>query len=308
MDIQTLQNFLKVANSLHFTKASKDAFIAQPALSRQIKQLEEGLGAQLFKRDKRNVQLTEAGAYFKKEVEKLLQQLNHACKRTLQIHKGEAGEIRIGYTHSAMQTFLPVVIRQINQHMPEMRTVLLELTNLQQAIALQSKELDVSFSTNPVVQGNLNSKVLLRDNFVVVLPLDHPVNEDNYTDFSVFANEGLILPPKYDSYLYVATIESICLDAGFVPNIVHETPFASTGLRLVEAGIGITVEPKSGLRLHPSGVKFIELKNIPQKAELTMLWHDDIEEENPLLLDLMLKFYKSYEKQTISKIPNENFI
>jgi hypothetical protein len=77
--------------------------------------------------------------------------------------------------------------------------------------------------------------VLLRDNFVVVLPLDHPVTEENYVHFSVFANEGLILPPKSESFLYVATIESICLDAGFVPRIVHETPFASTGLRLVEA-------------------------------------------------------------------------
>jgi len=290
MDIQVLQNFLKVARTLHFTKASEDASIAQPALSRQIQQLEDVLGAKLFKRNKRNVELTEAGVYFKGEVERILHQWSFTCNRTRQIHNGEAGEIRIGYTHSSMQAFLPKMIRQINQEFPSMRTIMLELTNLQQVRALANKELEIGFTTNPVVEGSINSKVLLRDNFVVVIPLDHPVNEDNYKDFSAFADEGLILPPKDQSSLYVSTIESICLDAGFVPRIVHETPFATTGLRLVEAGIGITIEPKSGLRGQPHGVKYIELKNIPQKAELTMLWHKDLEAQRPQLVEMMLRF------------------
>jgi len=288
-----LQNFLKVAQTLHFTKASQEAFIAQPALSRQIKQLEETLGATLFKRDKRNVELTEAGKYFQAEVERILNQLNFACRRTAQLHKGEAGDIRIGYTHSAMQTFLPSLIRQIKVELPHMRTIMLELTNLQQSNALENKELEIGFSTNPVLNKKLNRKVLLRDNFVVVLPLDHPVNQDNFTDFRVFANEGIILPPKAESFQYVATIESICLEAGFVPKIVHETPFASTGIRLVEAGIGITIEPKSGLRGHSAGVKYVELAQIPQKAELTMLWHKEIEVQHPALLVLLLKFSQS---------------
>jgi DNA-binding transcriptional LysR family regulator len=292
MDIHTLENFLKVAKALHFTKASQDAYIAQPALSRQIKQLEETLCVALFKRNKRKVELTEAGIYFKGEVERLLHQWHYACKRTGEIHRGEAGDIRIGYTHSAMQTFLPDMIRQINKELPNIRTIMLELANLQQVMALENKELDIGFTTNPVVTANLNSKVLLRDNFVVVLPLDHPVNEKNYNNFSVFAEEGFILPPKDESSLYVATIESICLDAGFLPKIVHETAFASTGLRLVEAGIGITVEPKSGLRAQPHGVKYIELNDIPQKADLTMLWHHDLEKQRPLLLDVILRFYR----------------
>jgi LysR family transcriptional regulator, benzoate and cis,cis-muconate-responsive activator of ben and cat genes len=293
MDTKVLKNFLKVAKSLNFTRASHEAYIAQPALSRQIQQLESMLGVALFKRNKRNVVLTEAGEYFKGEVERILHRWDYACTQARQIGQGEAGEIRIGYTHSAMQAFLPGVLRQIRQELPNLRTVLLELTNLQQVMALEKKELEIGFTTNPVINGNINSKVLLRDNFVVILPTDHPVNEKNYKDFSVFAQEGLILPPRDESSLYVATIESICLDAGFAPRIVHETPFATTGLRLVEAGIGITVEPKSGLRGNPPGVKYIELKEVPQKAEITMLWHKDIEKEKPVLIDLLLKFYKT---------------
>ena len=85
-----------------------------------------------------------------------------------------------------MQRFMPALIRQINQQLPHMLTTLLELTNTQQAIALENRELDIGFSTNPLMPGNLNSKVLLRDNFVVVLPLDHPVEPAIYRYFSVF--------------------------------------------------------------------------------------------------------------------------
>ena len=139
MDLHTLRNFLHVARTLHFTKASHDALVAQPALSRQIKQLEEALGADLFKRNKRNVELTPAGIYFRAEVERMLAQWEYTCKRVAQIEKGEAGDIRIGYTHSAMQSFLPETIRQINQRFPEVRTRMFELTNLEQVLGIQKK-------------------------------------------------------------------------------------------------------------------------------------------------------------------------
>jgi DNA-binding transcriptional LysR family regulator len=99
MDIQTLENFLKVAESLNFTRASETAFIAQPALSRQIMLLERTLGADLFHKNKRKVELTEAGVFFRDEIQKLLHQFQETCRRTVQINNGEAGEIRIGYTN-----------------------------------------------------------------------------------------------------------------------------------------------------------------------------------------------------------------
>src|SRR5215471_15702309 len=100
MDIQTLRNFIKLSQTLHFTKTSEQVFMAQPALSRQIKQLEQSIGAKLFERDKRNVSLTKAGVYFKQAAQQTIDHLDYAIKRAKQIHLGEAGEIKIGYTHS----------------------------------------------------------------------------------------------------------------------------------------------------------------------------------------------------------------
>src|ERR1700755_3509782 len=122
MDIHTLKTFIKLAETLHFTKTSEQMLVAQPALSRQIKQLEQTIGAELFKRNKRNVALTKAGAYFKQAAQQTIDQLDYAISRTRQIHNGEAGEIRIGYTHSVMQNILPTIIKAIRTEFPGIKT------------------------------------------------------------------------------------------------------------------------------------------------------------------------------------------
>src|ERR1700753_1213511 len=170
MDIQTLKNFIKLADTLHFTKASEQVFMAQPALSRQIKQLEQSIGAELFKRNKRNVTLTKAGVYFKHAAQQTIDQLTYAINRTRQIHNGEAGEIRIGYTHSIVQSILPSIIKEIRLELPEIKTVLREMNNNEQYRDLTEQKIDIGFAPNPIVPGNLKSQVFIRDSFVVVLP------------------------------------------------------------------------------------------------------------------------------------------
>ena len=287
MNLYQLHHAQVLARKLHFTKAAEEINIVQPALSRQIKQLEEEIGAQLFKRNNRNVELTPAGAYFIGETELLLHHLERVKRRTGQIHRGEAGEVRIGFTHSVMQTILPGILKLLKERFPEMRTILKEMNNGDQYQALQKRELDLGFATNPLVPPGLRSKVLLVDNFVVLLPRDHPVDRHNFTDFSVFAHEDFIFPSLTDGIHYVRTIESICLDAGFRPRVVHETDSATTGFRLVEAGLGISIEPLSSLRQQLLSMKSIELTEIPQRAELTMMWSSAFEGEFPQVFDIL---------------------
>ncbi len=287
MNIQQLKNVVVLSEKLNFTRTAEELNIVQPALSRQIKQLEEEIGAVLFKRDKRNVQLTPAGYYFIKESKKLLIQLERISKQTLHIHNGEAGEIRIGFTHSIMQTILPEILKTINHKIPGIKAVLKEMNNRDQYVALQQNELDIGFATNPMVPFNLKSKVLHIDNFVVLLPDYHPVNENNYKDFSVFAKEEFIFPTVSDGPNYVHILESICVDAGFTPKIIHETDSASTSFRLIEAGLGISIEPISSLHGHEFPIRSIELKSIKQKAKLTMLWNPEKESEYPELFNLL---------------------
>lgn len=288
MNVHYLKNALVLARKLHFTQAAKELNIVQPALSRQIRQLEEDLGAKLFRRNKRNVELTEAGRFFVEEVEEVLNRLDRLCQRTAQIHRGEVGEIRIGFTHSIMQSLLPDILQRIHRLKPGLRAILREMNNRGQYEALRNKEIDLGFATNPLVPSHLESKVLLVDNFVVLLPQDHPVDEGNYRGFSVFAKEDFIFPTPTDGINYVRILESICLDAGFTPRVIHETDSATTGFRLVEAGLGISIEPVSSLHNQVLNIKRIELKTIPQKARLTMMWRPDFEKEYPDLFEMLV--------------------
>ncbi|MCK8520288.1 LysR substrate-binding domain-containing protein [Aquimarina sp. D1M17] len=287
MNIQTLKNLIVLSEKLNFTRASEELNIVQPALSRQIKQLEEQIGATLFKRDKRNVQLTAAGDHFVKESKKLIAQAERMITQTAHIHNGDVGEIRIGFTHSIMQTILPDILKSINYQIPGIKTILREMNNRDQYMALQQNELDIGFATNPIVPFSLNSKVLHVDNFVVLLPEKHPVDIDNYTDFSIFSKDEFIFPSVSDGPNYVHLLESICIEAGFNPKVVHETDSASTSFRLVEAGLGISIEPISSLHGHEFPIKSIELHNIKQKAQLTMIWNPEREPEYPVLFELL---------------------
>ncbi len=287
MNIQTLRNIIVLAEKLNFTRAAEELNIVQPALSRQIKQLEDEVGAILFKRDKRNVALTPAGEYFVKESKKLVANADRMAKQAAYIHHGDVGEIRIGFTHSIMQTILPNILKTMNAQIPGIKTVLREMNNRDQYLALQQNELDIGFATNPLIPFNLTSKVLHIDNFAVLLPEDHPVTISNYTNFSVFSTDQFIFPSVADGPNYVHILESICIDAGFNPKVVHETDSASSSFRLVEAGLGISLEPISSLHDHNFPIKSIELDNITQKAKLTMIWNPERESEYPTLFELL---------------------
>jgi len=287
MDIQTLENFIKLSETLHFTRASEQVFMAQPALSRQIKQLEESIGAQLFKRNKRNVSLTKAGVYFKQAAQQTVDQLNYAINRAKQIHNGEAGEIRIGYTHSIAQSVLPKLIKGLRDQFPQVKTILREMHNNEQYRDLADQKIDIGFATNPVVPANLKSQVFFEDVFVVVLPIEHYLLKAGNQHFSAFAGEAFILPQEIEGSGYIRTVESICLDAGFLPNVVHHTSSVSSALRLVEAGLGVTIEPKTSLSGQNLAIKFIELDNIPQKAQSVILWTENTETEHQPILQLI---------------------
>lgn len=296
MDISSLKNFLLLSETLSFTKASEQAFIGQSAMSKQIRQLEEEMSVTLFIRNNRNVELTPAGKYFREELIKIINQLDYAIDRTQQLDKGEAGEIKIGYTHSAMQSFLPSLIYELNQKFPHLKTTLFEMTNTHQINALHAREIDISISPNPIIDPGVKSKIMITDHFALVLPIHHKLNKRNLKNLSQLAKEPFILPAKTEGVLYVGIIESIFTDAGFVPHVIHETSYANTGIRLVQAGIGITVEPVYGLSGY-NHIKIIEMKGISQKAELTMLWLPEFEQEFPQIMNLINGF--KYQRNVV---------
>jgi DNA-binding transcriptional LysR family regulator len=272
MDIRTLQNFLELAKTLNYRRTAEGILIAQPALSRQIIQLESELGAELFRRTKRSVELTEAGHFFRAEIERVLQRFDEICRQTGEIHRGEAGEIRIGYASSSMTEALPKILVALRKRYPNLKMLLSEGTNLFEIEALRHRTLDVAFAPNVVVPTDIESRIVYQENFILILPENHPLSKKTFKSLSQVAHEPFILPPRLESCGYVETIEAMCQAAGFLPKVAQQSGYSATVMRLVEAGLGISIEPKSALSHGDYKLKTIELVNVPQKAVMKLIW------------------------------------
>ena len=279
MDIRQIKNFLILCETLNFRKASEQINIVQPALSRQIQLLENEVGALLFNRSNRTVTLTEAGIFFQKEANRILQDLHKTITRTAQLHTGEAGEIKVTHSSSAMNTVVPSFLVKVKHKWPNLKTIVQETSNFQQIEMLLIRETDMGIAPNILVPPEANSKILYRENFALLLPNDHPLSKKKLTDFSVLKNETFILPQLATGIGYVEKILQICQAYGFKPKVAHESAHSIGILRLVEAGLGISIEPVSSVSGVHMNIKLIELKSIPQKVEMVLFWLREREEE-----------------------------
>jgi len=287
MDLRTIENFLKLTERLNYRKTAEDIYIAQPALSRQIMQLEEDLGVMLFNRHKRKVELTEAGVYFRDEAKRILGDFARVRQHTAQIHRGEGGEIRIAHSSSSMQFLLPAILAKIQKEIPSMQTVLIESTNVFEINALLNRTIDVGFGPNVIVPKEINARTLYAENFVVLLPQDHWLSNNNFHSLAQLADENFILPSRSESSGYVESIEALCQNHGFIPKVAYQSGNTNTVLRLVEAGVGVSIEPKSALSGQNMNVKHIGLTDISTKSEMRMVWLRGREKELSRFFDIV---------------------
>ena len=279
MGIQQIKNFLVLCDTLNFRKAAEQINIVQPALSRQIQLLENEIGAMLFNRSTGAVTLTEAGIFFQKEAQRILQDLNKIIIRTTQVHNGEAGEVRITHSSSAMNTVVPTFLVKVKHKWPDLKTIAQETSNFQQIEMMLSRKTDIGVAPNIVLPPGVNSKILYTENFVLILPGGHPLSKKKLSDLSVLKTETFILPQLSTGVGYVEAILQICHAFGFEPKVAHESAHSIGVLRLVEAGLGISIEPLSSVRGANMNIKAIELKNLPQKVSMILFWLREREEE-----------------------------
>jgi len=272
MDIQQIRNFLTLCDTLNFRKAAEQINIVQPALSRQIQLLENETGVLLFNRSKRSVSLTPAGIFFQKEANRILQDLDNTVVRTAQLHHGEAGEIKLAHSSSAMNSVVPAFLLKLKDKWPHIKTTVQEASNFRQIELVLLRRADIGIAPNIMLPPEMDSKILYKENFVLILPMDHPLSKKRLTDLSVLKNETFILPQLSTGIGYVEAIMQICQGYGFKPTVAHESAHAAGVLRLVEAGLGISIEPVSSVRGTNMNIKLVELKNIPQKAVMTLFW------------------------------------
>ncbi|MDF2158354.1 LysR family transcriptional regulator [Algoriphagus sp. CAU 1675] len=281
MELRHLHYFKAVAEELNYRKAADRLFISQPGLSRQIKQLEELLGVQLFERDQKHVELTVAGAFLKEEVDFVLNHLEMTRSQLKEISEGRVGELRIGFLGSAANRVLPELLAKLNKNQPLITTNLEELSNSVQVEMIQKDKLDLGFVRLATVPDDLERKSVLKDTFSLVVPLNHPIQSQDFHSLNQFSEEPFILFSSDYSNYYFEQIMGIYKDAGFSPKIRHKSVHALTIFRLVENGMGVAIVPSSLKEGYDLKVRFMEIPGISQFTELSAIWKPN--NRNPAL-------------------------
>ncbi len=173
MDLRQLRYFIAVAEELHFGRAAARLFISQPALSFDIKKLEEQLGTQLLLRNNKSVKLTGAGQVLLVEARNLLLQAEKVKRLTQLSAEGDVGQLRVGFVNSMLYRGLPRAMSRFEREHPNMEVVLGEMNSAEQAQALQRGQIDLGFVHWGRLPAEIVSEPLISDPFLCCLPAGH---------------------------------------------------------------------------------------------------------------------------------------
>jgi DNA-binding transcriptional LysR family regulator len=289
METRLLKYFSVLAEELHFGKAAKKLHISQPPLSRQIKGLEEELGVRLFNRTKRNVQLTAYGEYLKHESYKLFNQLD-VMKNHLQLMKyGAVGQIKIGYVGDFMHSVFPDILSELKHEYPKIDTILLESDTESQISALRTGLIDIGFVRTPIEVKDIIINPIYKETFSLILSKSHPLSSRKKIPLKELAEEPYIgFSPKCPPPLS-KSVMSICNRVGFSPKIIHKALQINSIVKLVENNIGYSIIPIGPKAIFKENVKFFELKNYPERAEMSLAYNPkQIDDMSKKIVDLVL--------------------
>lgn len=273
IELRHLLYFKVLAEELHFRRAAEKLFIAQPGLSRQIKQLEESYGVTLFERNKRNVQMTEAGMYLFQEVKELFRHLDQIETQLQSFANGKISTLKLGFIGSAVQTILPQLLVTLKQQQPDIELSLHELANETQLDLLEKKELDLGFVRLSETPPGLCSLPIHTEHFSLVLPNNHPLLKSPQPSLDAFKNESFILFSKNYSHSYYDLVMSIFSDHKFIPKVTLRTVNALTIFNMVAQGLGVAIVPSSLKNGYHVDVTFLELTTLPQRTTLSLVWN-----------------------------------
>ncbi|MGA2415898.1 MAG: LysR substrate-binding domain-containing protein [Candidatus Sulfotelmatobacter sp.] len=296
MELRHVRYFIAVAEHLNFRKAADHLHIAQPPLSRQIRQLEEELGVTLLLRDKQRVELTKGGVAFLEQARKLIVLAGHARQVARRAQKGESGSVRVGIA-SGLGGVVGKVVFDFRTEMPDIDVECKDMFSAQQNEGLLKNEIDVGFLRPPVDQVNLNCELLFEEEFVVVLPKTHRLANRGSVRLREVADEPLILfDRKFSSGLY-DKILGLYSRNGFTPHltVTHVEAHEESGAIMIAAGKAIFVGTGATVNRSVYGIELVTLNlNEPDaRIEVYVAWRKG--EDSPAVLSFLESVRRVYK-------------
>ena len=269
-ELRHLVYFREVARRLHFRKAAEALGVAQPALSRQVAQLESALGVKLLSRSSRRVELTPAGQALVERVEPVLGALMRVPADMRAVSEGRVGRLRVSFTGLAMATVLPDILRGFRRQFPGIRLELTESPTSLQLVALRQGEIDCGFFHPDGPSPGIETILLLREQNGVLLPSDHPLRDRKGLRLRDLASTPFVLFPRANNPGFYDRVLAAFASSGVAPQIAEEVWPRSNGVGLVRAGVGAMFAAPSEARHLPDKVVFRKLAGPSPESRLVV--------------------------------------
>lgn len=275
METRHLRYFLAVVDQGSVSRAADWLGIAQPALSQTLARMEKDLGVQLFQRSRQGALPTPAALAMLDDVRTSVARIDAAASRAREIARGSAGQLTVGLVSSALFGTLPRALRALRQQAPGVRVILREMSNAEQAEALQTGAIDIGLMHTPVaVGGRMRERQLLRERLVAAVPDEFQIGEDGQVSLAQIAEAGLVMYPQAQLPVLHAGILDALRKAGHEAHVAQEANRTLTMLACVAGGCGVALLPSWIRSMDFRGVRFCEVRDgqaLPS-LDLSAIW------------------------------------
>jgi DNA-binding transcriptional LysR family regulator len=274
MDLRQLRYLVALADENHFTRAAAREHIAQPALSQQIRRLEEELGITLVERTTRHVTITDAGSVLVARGRRILAELDAANAELLALKGMESGRVRVGTMHTMGPIDVSLVLAIFHERHRGIELTVREESSEELAAMVRHDELDLAFLsvTEQVESHDLGLHQLVLEELVVLLAPGHPLARRRRLGIADLKQEEFISfreGARLRELLFAAARE-----AGFQPNVKLESNESQRIRRLVSRGMGVAILPRSDAIAPGAEVAVIDLTDPPLARDITLAWRE----------------------------------
>jgi DNA-binding transcriptional LysR family regulator len=272
MELRQLRSLLVLAEELHFGRAADRLGIAQPALSRQIQQLETELQSPLFVRSPRAVTLTEMGREFVAGIGPAIQQLESAVANSIGFARATRGRLRIGSCSNLSYRFTPALLERLHQVSSQVRIDVRELSTAEQVRTLHSAEIDIGLAVLPTTDPSLIVRRIYREPLLAMVNSKSKFARRAFVRLEDLAEEDFIVCPRYRQSGFYELVMELTAKVGFRPRVAREVDGKETALALVEAGHGVSLVAESAATVGSDRVSYVPLRDPEILVEVGLIW------------------------------------
>src|SRR5216684_1629248 len=302
MELRHLRYFMAVGEEQHYGRAARRLHVAQPALSRQIQDLEEEIGFELFERLPRGVKLSAAGKLFLEDVRRILQEVSEAAVRAGRVASGRSGTMRVGFTENASwRGVVPESFRRFRELQPDAELQLQPAASLEQLEAIRSGRLDAGFvNFMPKSDPELDQLLVAMQHVELAAPKRHPLTKLKKLRLRDLTDAPFVWFPRWASPAFYDRLMHECYRGGLKsPRIVQEGLNEATILSLVATGMGVGWVLGAARWRCPKSIVILPVVDLNIPLTLTLVWRKD--NSSPLLANFIAEVRRLPDVRAVNK-------